>query len=278
MATHLAEKPSTITAHPAESTATADTYATAPAAPVNSTDYAGYAPSSHATNDGNGTTATDTAAPAEKPQPHIDTSTADVKHARIASTSPTANDAGPGSALTARSTGLASALETSGHSISKVDARHLKQEIKNEKQTSVLLAKEEKADANEITGAIAHAKACVKDVDRCRKFLESSQKTLTNRMNKEAKAQQAFLKAQEVLNEAKGRTVRAKEELDVAERRHVAAVATKEASDIRVEQLRTHKAIHDIERERKQAEALHKMTDAERALAESGHQKKFGCF
>lgn len=292
-ATTATTAPSNTVHAPVERAETADTFTTASAGPVNSTDFAGYAPAMQGKTAASTVAPTTAATSTEQPHTHVDTAQPVVPAASTTAAAPpridtaqsveptaanTSVEPGPGSALSARSTGLAAALETSGHNITKVDAQHLKQEIKNEKQTRNLLEKEEKAEAREITAAITQAKACVKDVDRSRKILDSSRKSLTNRQAKEAKAKQAFLKAEEALKEATARTARVKEEVQVAEKQHTSAVAAKQASDARVEQLRSHKGQRDVEREQKQAQIINKMSDAERTLAASGHQSKFRCF
>lgn len=285
MAAEISEKqkPVTVSDAPAvERSTTADTFTTAPGGPINSTDFASHAPSKTATTAdtaaASNTATTIETAPAStgKPQTQIDTN--NVEQSKKCTAPSTAPETGPASAISARSTGLAAALETSGHSISKIDARNLKQEIKNEKQANSLLATEEKGEAKGITDAIAYAKACVKDVSKQAKYLKAAQKKFDNRTDKEAKAKKALLKAEEAFKEAAARAARAGQEVEVAQKRHTAAVATKEASDIRVEQLRKNKAIHDVAREQRRAEAINKMSDAERALAASGYKKKFGCF
>lgn len=267
--------------HPTESTT----------APINSTDFV-----SHAPTEKSFVTAHTGSENTEKPHPRVDTTNIQPPavsqpanaasataadhghvHAQTASSTTTATP-GPTSAISATSAGIASAIQQSGHNISKTDAASLRQEIKNERALVNNLTIEEKKEAISIKAAIATAKTCIKDLAKCRATEIKAEKAHKNRIRKQHKAEAVLLKAQEALTEATARTEAAKATFDGAKAAHLAAQQAQTNADIEAERLRKEKAAHDLEREQKRANALNKLADAERALAASGYKKRFGCF
>ncbi|KAK9896936.1 hypothetical protein P389DRAFT_168654 [Cystobasidium minutum MCA 4210] len=286
MAAHTTDHPAiasnTATVQPPVTSVTGET-ATAHPGPINSTDLENV---SHAPTDSSFVTA-----PMEKPHPHVDTANVQPAHqdsATAATVVPTASTtaarkasghaAEPSSAISATSGGLASALLVSGHNVSKTDAKHLKQEIKNEKTVVQNLTLEEKREATSIKAALLNVKSLIKDQERCRKAELAAEKKHRARVTKQAKANKVFLKAQEALTEATARTETAKAELEGATKAHVAAQQAATEAERKAEQLRTEKGQHDVDREAKKGAALAKVGDAEKTLAESGFKKRFLCF
>lgn len=240
--------------------------------PINSTDFA----VNHAPTESSFVTA-----PMEQRHPHIDTAghnTTASSAAPAAAASAGRHTAEPSSAISATSGGLASALLASGHNITKADAQHLKQEIKNEKAVVNNLTLEEKKEATSIRAALANVKLAIKTLDRARKAEVAAEKKHRARVKKQEVANKAFLKAQEALTEATARTDTANGELDAATKARIAAEQASTHAEAKAEQMRIGKGKHDVEREGKKTGALAKVGDAERTLAESGFKKRFGCF
>lgn len=142
--------------------------------------------------------------------------------------------------------GLGAALATSGHDLTKKDKKALKTEIKQEKNFEKILANESKSESAEIGAAIKVHRDSHKKAQKSAAYELGFRKTYEKAIKKEVKAKQFLLKVTNEYNKIAADLERATKEMEIRKNAHLADLQTRDADDMKVQNLRKMKGANDV--------------------------------
>lgn len=169
--------------------------------------------------------------------------------------------------------GLAAAITTSGHDLTKSDKKNLKKEIRSERKFEKSLAEEAKKEAEEIGIAMKMAKLSLKKADKSGRYEANFRSTHEKAVKKEVAAKKRLLRVTNEYNKIAADLERVSKEAEIRRNQHIADVQTRDADSNRVDELRRLKGQHDMEREARHGDSLTKQKQAKRALSMSSKRK-----
>lgn len=153
--------------------------------------------------------------------------------------------------------------------MTKEDKKALKSEIKTEKKFEKQLKSEAQKEGEEIAAAIKVSKLSLKNAEKAAKHESSFRSTHQKAIKKELRAKKALLKVTAEYNKVAAELEAATKEMEVRKNLHIAAKEAMDADKQKVNDLRTLKGQHDMEREARHGESLTKQNQAKRALSMS---------